>query len=113
MEILTTLEPFWYRYDIFFYAAILSSIAAGVKEHRRIHRWSKQIITSFFVSLTLGIVVLNLTDLNKELIFVSATIAGYFAIELLRELKEVIDTIGETLSEFFRKKLGLDSKDKE
>jgi hypothetical protein len=97
--------PIWIEYNIFFYASLISSLAALVRISK--YNLFQQFILSFFCSLVIGITVKNFTDFNKELIFVVACLGGYYSSDLLQEIREVVQGIGELIQSLIRQKFRL------
>lgn len=104
MNIIELIEPVWCEYDIFVYAALISSLATMVRSKEEI-KWHQQFIVSFFGAIITGIIVKNFTDFNKELIFTAACAGGYFSLDLLRELKEVSQHLGDFMLKLIKRYL--------
>lgn len=103
----TAFLTFWDKYGIFFYAGVFSTIAFMMSKRASNSKLLNHFVQASFVGVIIGILVRNYTDFVDELIFVVAAVAGYFALDILREVREFISLSSEFIWAFIRRKTGM------
>jgi len=106
-----TLLNFWSQYDIFFYAGITSTTAYTIaKIPFSFMKFIRHLVQATFVAVIVGIVTKNFTAFDRDILFAASAISGYFALDILREIKEILQKTSDIVTIFARKRLGLNAE---
>lgn len=102
------MEEFAKKYGILAIAGLIGAVVKRLRKKMSLLRFIGTIGVSIFVGVVSGIFIREWTEFPEEVIYAICGIAGVFSDEILDEVRDIIESIGEAVKKWIGKKINKD-----